>query len=68
MRPSIDRNRILALARLAFIARGEVVHLLGPPGTGKSHLAIAPGVETVKAEKSVYVATLAETIASLTKA
>ena len=47
--PSLDRNRILALAQLDFIARGEVVHLLGPPGTGKSHLAIALGVEAVKA-------------------
>lgn len=34
--PSLDRDRILALAQLDFIARGDVVHLLGPPGTGKS--------------------------------
>ena len=39
--PSLDRNRILALAELKFIDRAEVVHLLGPPGTGKSHLATA---------------------------
>ena len=63
--PSLDRDRILALAQLDFIARGDVVHLLGPPGTGKSHLAIALGVEAVKAAKSVYFATLAEIIASL---
>lgn len=37
--PSLDRNRVLALAGLDFINRAEVVHLLGPPGTGKSHLA-----------------------------
>src|SRR5262249_55812612 len=37
--PSLDRNRILALAQLDFIERNEVIHLLGPPGTGKSHLA-----------------------------
>ena len=66
--PSLDRNRILALAELSFIERGEVVHLLGPPGTGKSHLAIALGVEAVKAGKSVYFATLAEIIATLSKA
>lgn len=66
--PSLDRNRILALAELSFIDRGEVVHLLGPPGTGKSHLAIALGVEAVKAGKSVYFATLAEIIAALAKA
>lgn len=34
--PSLDRNRILALAELRVINRAEVVHLLGPPGTGKS--------------------------------
>ena len=66
--PSLDKNRILALAQLDFIDRGEVVHLLGPPGTGKSHLAVALGVEAVKAGKSVYFATLAEIIASLAKA
>jgi DNA replication protein DnaC len=49
--PSLDRDRILTLAQLGFIARCEVIHLLGPPGTGKSHLATALGVEAVKATK-----------------
>jgi DNA replication protein DnaC len=66
--PSLDRNRILALAELKFIDRAEAVHLLGPPGTGKSHLATALAVEAVKAGKSVYFATLAEIIATLAKA
>jgi DNA replication protein DnaC len=66
--PSLDRTRILALAELKFIDRAEAVHLLGPPGTGKSHLATALAVEAVKAGKSVYFATLAEIIASLAKA
>lgn len=66
--PSLDKNRILALAVLSFIDRGEVIHLLGPPGTGKSHLAVALGVEAVKAGKSVYFATLAEIIDTLGKA
>ncbi len=51
--PSLDRNRIMALAELKFIDRAEVVHLLGPPGTGKSHLATALAVEAVKARRSV---------------
>ena len=66
--PSLDRNRILTLAQLGFIDRHEVLHLLGPPGTGKSHLALALGVEAVKAGRSVYFATLAEIVASLAKA
>lgn len=66
--PSLDRNRILALAELKFIDRAEVVHLLGPPGTGKSHLATALAVEAVKAGRSVTFSTLADIIASLAKA
>ncbi|TIM93731.1 MAG: hypothetical protein E5Y38_29930 [Mesorhizobium sp.] len=66
--PSLDKNRIIALAELKFIERAEVVHLLGPPGTGKSHLATGLAVEAVKAAKSVYFSTLADIIASLAKA
>jgi DNA replication protein DnaC len=66
--PSLDRDRILALAELGFIDRCEAVHLLGPPGTGKSHLAIALGVEAVKAGRSVYFATLADIVGALAKA
>jgi DNA replication protein DnaC len=66
--PSLDRNRIMALAELGFVDRHEVVHLLGPPGTGKSHLAIALGVEAVKAGRSVYFVSLAELVGSLARA
>jgi DNA replication protein DnaC len=66
--PSLDRNRIMALAGLDFINRAEVVHLLGPPGTGKSHLATALAVEAVRAGKSVYFIPLADLVAILAKA
>lgn len=66
--PSLDRQRILALAELIFIDRAEVVHLLGPPGTGKTHLASALAVEAVKAGRSVHFSTLADIVASLAKA
>ncbi|MGH7077363.1 MAG: IS21-like element helper ATPase IstB [Acetobacteraceae bacterium] len=66
--PSLDRNRILALAQLEFIDRHEVVHLIGQSGTGKSHLAVALGVEAVRAGRSVYFAPLADIIDSLAKA
>ena len=56
------------LAQLDFIRRAEVVHFLGPPGTGKSHLATALGVAAVKAGRSVYRATLAELIEGLAQA
>jgi DNA replication protein DnaC len=66
--PSLDRNRILTLAQLAFIDRHEVVHFIGQPGCGKTHLALALGVEAVKAGRSVYFATLADIVGSLAKA
>jgi DNA replication protein DnaC len=66
--PSLDRNRILALAQLDFIDRHEVVHFIGQSGTGKSHLAAALGVEAVRAGRSVYFSPLADIIDSLAKA
>jgi DNA replication protein DnaC len=66
--PSLDRHRITALAQLEFINRAEVLHFLGPPGTGKSHLATAIGVAAVRAGRSVYRCSLAELIEALTKA
>jgi DNA replication protein DnaC len=66
--PSLDKKRILALAELTFIDRAEVVHLLGPPGTGKTHLASALAIEAVKVGRSVYFSTLVDIVASLAKA
>ena len=66
--PSLDRNRIMALAQLDFVDRHEAVHFLGQPGCGKTHLALALGVEAVKAGRSVYFATLADIVGSLAKA
>ena len=62
--PSLDRNRILALAQLDFVDRHEVIHFLGP----KSHLATALGVEAVKAGRTVYFASLADIVGALAKA
>ena len=66
--PSLDLDRILTLAQLGFVTRSEVVHFLGPPGTGKSHLAIALGVEAVKAGRSVYFCALADLLGQLARA
>jgi DNA replication protein DnaC len=66
--PSLDRNRIVTLAQLDFIDRHEVAHFIGQPGTGKSHLALALGLEAVKAGRTVYFTTLADLITALAKA
>lgn len=39
--PSIDRKVIRELASLSFVGRAECVVFLGPPGVGKTHLAVA---------------------------
>ncbi len=44
--PGIDRKVVRELAGLAFVERSENVILLGPPGVGKTHLAIALGVKS----------------------
>ncbi len=66
--PSLDRNRILALAELKFIEHCEVVHLIGPPGTGKSHLAQALGHAAVRQGVDVAFSTCANLTASLNAA
>jgi len=66
--PSLDRNRIIALAGLDFVNPAEGIHLLGPPGTGECHLATALAVEAVRAGRSAYFIPLADLVASLAKA
>lgn len=66
--PSLDRERIAALAQFDFVRRAEVVHFLGPPGTEKNHLATELGVAAVKAGRQVHRASLAELIDALAKA
>jgi DNA replication protein DnaC len=52
--PSIDQMVISDLASLRFVHNAENLVLLGPPGVGKSHLAIAMGIEAVNAGFRVY--------------
>ncbi len=66
--PSLDRNRILTLAGLDFIDRHEVVHFLGQPGCGKTHLAVALGHEAIRRGYSVLFATAPALVAVLAKA
>ena len=44
----IDQAAILALARGEWLERGDNVVLVGPIGTGKTHLAIALGIEAAR--------------------
>ncbi|PYG01844.1 DNA replication protein DnaC [Georgenia satyanarayanai] len=51
--PAATRDLIAHLATTTFIAKRENLVLLGPPGTGKSHLAIALGIKAAEASYPV---------------
>jgi DNA replication protein DnaC len=63
--PSIDEKKIRELASLRFIEQKENLVLLGPPGVGKTHLAIALGVEAILHGASVYFITMPDLIGQL---
>ncbi|MBW2130861.1 MAG: IS21-like element helper ATPase IstB [Deltaproteobacteria bacterium] len=66
--PSIDRKVVRELAGLGFVERCENVIILGPPGVGKTHLAIALGVKAVEAGHKVLFLSLEALISRLTRA
>jgi DNA replication protein DnaC len=66
--PSIDKRQIDELATLAFAARAENVILLGPPGVGKTHLAVGLAMKALKSGLAVYYTNLSQLIADLKKA
>lgn len=66
--PSIDKRQFDELQTLAFAARSENVILLGPPGVGKTHLAVGLALKALEAGLVVYYTTLPHLIADLKKA
>jgi len=66
--PSLDRRQVRELAGLAFVERAHNVVILGPPGVGKTHLAIALGVKAVEAGYSVLFLTLETLMTRLNRA
>jgi len=66
--PSIKRDQIESLAELSFLERKENVVLLGPPGVGKTHLAIGLAIAAAQSGRRVYYGTLADLVTSLEEA
>jgi DNA replication protein DnaC len=65
---SIQKTLVLHLGQLDFLTTRDNVILLGPPGTGKSHLAIALGLRTCLAGQRTLFATATEWVARLADA
>ena len=66
--PTVSEKQLRELAAGAYLERHENVLLLGPPGVGKSHLAVALGLEACRARHRVRFTTAARLIASLAEA
>ena len=66
--PSVDRKQVLQLASSHFIEHGDNVIVLGPPGVGKTHLAVSLGLKAIEAGYRVLFTSAANLIVTLTKA
>ena len=65
--PSLDPKQVRELASARWIANGENVLLLGPPGVGKMHLAVALGREAILAGYSAQFVAATSIVAQLAR-
>ncbi|MFF5368051.1 IS21-like element helper ATPase IstB [Streptomyces sp. NPDC013187] len=65
---AFDRETVARLGKAAFVDARRNVVFVGPPGTGKTHLAVALGVRACQAGHRVLFATAAEWAARLMEA
>jgi DNA replication protein DnaC len=66
--PSLDKKQVQALSTCHFIEHGENLVILGPPGVGKTHLAVGFGLKAIERGYRVLFTTAAALITSLTRA
>lgn len=64
----VSRPKLLELAACDFIDKGEDIVLAGPVGTGKTHLAIALGMEAAMRRRRVFFIRAADLVRDLTEA
>jgi DNA replication protein DnaC len=65
--PSVNERQIRDLATLRFVAHAENLLFLGPPGVGKTHLAVALGMSAILQGMSVLFYALPDLIQQLAR-
>jgi DNA replication protein DnaC len=63
--PHLDKKSVMELFDLTFLSRHENVIFLGPPGVGKTHLAVALAIKACSHGFKVYFTTMHTLIAKL---
>jgi DNA replication protein DnaC len=63
--PDLDQKKVISLFDLVFLQRKENVIFLGPPGVGKTHLAVALALKSCQAGMSIYFTTMSDLIEKL---
>jgi DNA replication protein DnaC len=66
--PSVSQKQLREFAGCAYVERAENVILLGPPGVGKTHLAVALGLSAIAKRLHVKFTTVAAMVATLSQA
>ena len=66
--PSLDKKQVQTLAGCHFVEHGENVIILGPPGVGKTHLAVGLGLAAIEHGYRVLFTTAATMVTALTRA
>jgi len=65
--PNLDRQKVMSLFDLTFIRQKGNVIFLGPPGVGKTHLAVSLALKACQAGLSIYFTTMDDLIIKLKK-
>ncbi len=65
--PSLDKQKIMGLFDLSFIRENGNVIFLGPPGAGKTHLAVSLALKACQSGMSIYFTNMQDLVIKLRK-